>query len=202
MHKLLLPCLAISTCGVSPADGAISAKINGDSATKIVSTKLDGKPDGFATLTADQTILAREPGNRAALRDKIMTLARLGAAGLATDMSERNPGLLDQKERDSLAADGIASRIRWRSIAANAGCGRARFATLDQAIMESEAAGARALDPALTLSAVERQLARDFGLVAISGARWQRAQTLYVTHDPLGRITRVDENVAGTAKPD
>ena len=157
MHKLLLLCLAISTCGSSPGDGAIAATINGDSASKIVSTK----PDGFATLAADQTILAREPGNRAALRDKIMTLARLGAAGLATDMSERHPGLLDQKERDSLAADGIASRIRWGGIAANAGRGTARFATLDQALMESEAAGARALDPTLTLSAAERQLALD-----------------------------------------
>ena len=52
------------------------------------------------------------------------------------------------------------------------------------------------------LAITAKEIARDFGMDAISVERWQRAQTLYVTHDPLGRITRVEESVAGTAKPD
>ncbi len=79
--------------------------------------------DYFAALATYQNILAQEPGNRVARRGRIMSLARIGAPGLAVELAERSPDLLDQQERDTLAADRTAIRIRWGAIAADRGRG-------------------------------------------------------------------------------
>jgi biofilm PGA synthesis protein PgaA len=117
--------------------------------------------DFFGALAAYQTILALEPAHRGALRGKIYTLARLGTPQLAIELADGNPGVLASAERAAIAADRTAHRIRWGAIAADTGRGTARFAELDRAIAESDAAGARALDPAAALTATERQLALD-----------------------------------------
>jgi biofilm PGA synthesis protein PgaA len=117
--------------------------------------------DPYATLAANQSILSRDPRNRAALRGKIFALAALGTPQLALELAERNPGVVTDAERDSLAADRTAHRIRWGQIAADTGRGPARFDGIDRALADSEAAGARALDPAAGLTAAERQLALD-----------------------------------------
>lgn len=117
--------------------------------------------DDFGALATYQTLLALEPTQRAALRGKIQTMARLGTPQLALDLADRNPGVLDASEREAIAADITAHRIRWGAIAADSGRGSARFAELDLALADSEAAAARALDPNAALSAVERQLVLD-----------------------------------------
>ena len=117
--------------------------------------------DYFGALAAYQTILAQEPTHRAALRGKIQTLARLGTPQLAIELADRSPGVLAPNERDAIAADRTAHQIRWGAIAADTGRGPTRFATIDGALADSEAAGKRALDPAAELTATERQLALD-----------------------------------------
>ena len=135
--------------------------------------------DDFGALAAYQTILAQEPAHRTALHGKIMTLARIGAPQLAIELAARSPGTLDQQERDTLAAGSTASRIRWGAIAADTGRGTERFAILDRALADSDAAGMRALDPATELSAVERQLALDRIVALDARFRMREAVTLY-----------------------
>jgi biofilm PGA synthesis protein PgaA len=117
--------------------------------------------DYFGALAAYQTILAQEPTHRGALRGKIQTLARLGTPQLAIELADRNPGVLAPNERDAIAADRTAHQIRWGAIAAGTGRGPTRFAGIDRALAESDAAGKRALDPAAELTVTERQLALD-----------------------------------------
>jgi biofilm PGA synthesis protein PgaA len=119
------------------------------------------KRDDFAALTAYQTILAQQPTDRRALRGKILTLARLGAPQLAIELADRHPGIITPAERDAIAADRTAHQIRWGTIDANSGRGSARFAGIDRALADSERAAQRALDPSVTLTATERQLALD-----------------------------------------
>jgi biofilm PGA synthesis protein PgaA len=127
-----------------------------------VATELaNAQHDDFAALAAEQAILAQQPDNRAALHDKILTLARLGTPQLAIEIADRHPGVLSDAERDSVAADRTAHQIRWGAIAADSGRGTARFATLDLALADSEAAAALALDPQAPLGRVERQRALD-----------------------------------------
>ncbi|HTJ96974.1 MAG TPA: poly-beta-1,6 N-acetyl-D-glucosamine export porin PgaA [Rhodocyclaceae bacterium] len=117
--------------------------------------------DYFAALEAYQTILSRDPKNRQALRGKVQVLARLGTPQLALELADRNPGLLSATERESVLADQTAHQIRWGAIEADSGRGPSRFAAIDKALAQSDSAGARALDPARTLSPAERQLALD-----------------------------------------
>lgn len=141
MRRVLTICLAGIVLGAATADAA--------------------DPDYFAALAAYQEILSREPANGAALRGKIQTLARLGAPQLALELAERHPGILEPSERDAIAADRTAHRIRWGAISADTGRGPERFVDIDRALADSEAAGIRALDPAAQLTATERQLALD-----------------------------------------
>jgi biofilm PGA synthesis protein PgaA len=117
--------------------------------------------DDFGALAAWQAILVQEPSQRTALRGKVATLARLGAPPLALALADRHPGLLTSEERAAIAADQTAHQIRWGAINADTGRGPGRFAQLDRALADSDAAGARALDPATTLTTTERQLALD-----------------------------------------
>ncbi|HMI91547.1 MAG TPA: tetratricopeptide repeat protein, partial [Polyangiales bacterium] len=133
----------------------------------------------FHALADYQAILAAEPAHRGALRGKIFTLERLGAPALAAELADRTPGLVDERERAALAAGSTASKIRWGAIAADTGRGTERFATLDRALAESDAAGTRALEPAAELSPVERQLALDRVAALSARFRMQEALALY-----------------------
>ena len=115
----------------------------------------------FDALEAWQAILAADPAHRRALRGKVFLLKVMGASALAIELAERHPGLIDAKEREALAADTTASRIRWGAIDAGSVRGAERFAMLDRALAESEAAAARAMDPAAPLTAIEPQLVLD-----------------------------------------
>ena len=133
----------------------------------------------FEALAAYQQILAAHPGSRGALRGKVFTLERLGAPALAAELADRSPGLLDERERAALAAGSTAGRIRWGAIAADTGRGTERFAVLDRALADSDAAGARALDPAAVLSPIERQLALDRVVALSARFRMREAVALY-----------------------
>lgn len=117
--------------------------------------------DPFTALAAYDEILALQPANRAALRGKIRTLAGIGAPQVAITLADRSPGALSLEERDALAVDLTAQRIRWGMIAADTGRGPQRFTGIDRALADSEAAGVRALDPATELTTTERRLALD-----------------------------------------
>jgi biofilm PGA synthesis protein PgaA len=119
------------------------------------------KPDHFAELAGYQAILSRDPTNRAALRGTILTLSRLGAPHLALELADRHEGILDSGEREAMSADRTAYRIRWGAIEADSGRGLARFAGIDRALTDSESAAIQALDPAVNLTATERQLSLD-----------------------------------------
>jgi biofilm PGA synthesis protein PgaA len=120
-----------------------------------------GRTDDYSALAGFQAILARDPGNRDALRGKILMLARLGAPRLALEIADLNPGILTPQERASLAADRTAHDIRWGIIAADTGRGNARFEAIDRALADSDAAASRALDRSHDLSALDRQLVLD-----------------------------------------
>jgi biofilm PGA synthesis protein PgaA len=135
--------------------------------------------DYFAALTAYQEMLEQDSTHRGALRGKVLVLARIGAPQLAIELADRHPGTLPPAEREAIAADRTARQIRWGKIAADNGHGPARFAALDLALAESEAAGARALDPAAALSATERQLALDRVSALETRYRMREACELY-----------------------
>ncbi len=119
------------------------------------------REDDFAALAAYQSILQQQPNHRDALRGKIQTLSRLGTPQLGIEIADQNAGVLSADERAAMAADRTAHRIRWGAIAADTGRGLARFAVIDVALADSDAAGARALDRNAELNATERQLALD-----------------------------------------
>ncbi|HEY0269086.1 MAG TPA: poly-beta-1,6 N-acetyl-D-glucosamine export porin PgaA [Methyloradius sp.] len=135
--------------------------------------------DDFAALEAYESILAQQPDHRGALRGKTQTLARLGAPQLALEFADAHAGIISVTERDALAADRTAHKIRWAAITADTGVGEARFAALDLALAESDLAGARALDPNIELSPTERQLALDRISALSQRYRMKDAITLY-----------------------
>jgi biofilm PGA synthesis protein PgaA len=119
------------------------------------------KHDNFGALAAYQEILAQDATHRAALRGKIQVLVRLGTPQLAIELADRNPGLLTPDERAAIAADVTAHLIRWGTVAADTGRGPGRFAGLDLALADSDAAATRALNPTAGLSVTERELVFD-----------------------------------------
>jgi len=118
-------------------------------------------PDPMGALAAWQAVLARDPSNRSALRGRIQALDQLGASQLAIALADRNPGIVTANERAALAANRTAHGIRWGTVSADAGRGTSRFADIDLALADSDAAGGRAMDASATLTAPERQLAID-----------------------------------------
>lgn len=117
--------------------------------------------DYFGALAAYQAALVLKPTDRKALRGKVLTLAYLNAPHLAIEIAERHPGLISTDERMTIDADRTARLIRWGEISADSGRGPRRFAALDRALADSEAAAARALTPSAELTVIERRLAYD-----------------------------------------
>jgi biofilm PGA synthesis protein PgaA len=150
-------------------------------------------------LAAWQTLLAREPANRAALRGRIQTIARLGAPQLALEMAAREPAVLTPAEIEAIAADQTAQQIRWGSITADSGRGTARFAGLDRALADSEAAAARALVPANELNAVERQLVLDRIGALRERYRMRDAIALYEAMAARGAVPAYAQSGAASA---
>lgn len=87
-------------------------------------------------LNAYERILALDPGNRAASRNRILTLARLGAPHRALELAQGSPGLLTDAELMALRSDRAAVTTRWGA-AANPDA-PARFVSTDAALAQNE----------------------------------------------------------------
>jgi biofilm PGA synthesis protein PgaA len=64
-------------------------------------------------LQAIQSLLAREPGNRDALRLQVLTLDDMGASQRAWQLMQARPEEFPTYEREKIEDDRIAHRIRW-----------------------------------------------------------------------------------------
>jgi len=118
--------------------------------------------DNFRALAIYESVLASFPGHERAVQGrKVQVLSLLGAPKLALELADRHPGVATPAQREMLEADQTAHKIRWGTIAADSGRGPGRFAGLDAALADSDAAAARALDPANELNPAERQLVLD-----------------------------------------
>jgi len=135
--------------------------------------------DYFGALGAYQEMLAQSPADRTALQGKARTLARMGAPQLALEIERTHPGVLSPAEVAGLSADRTAHQVRWGRTRADQGYGPERFAELDRALAESDAAAARALAPATPLTAAERQLALDRISALRARYRMSEAVALY-----------------------
>lgn len=128
----------------------------------------------FPALAVYDRILRLSPGHREALRRRILTLDKMGAAKLALDLARRHPGLVSTDEMARLRWDSTAYLIRWGSI--YKGDETNRFDEIDRAIRQlqdnlefSERLGNEA--------AVWRQRAR-FDLMVALRARYQMTRVL------------------------
>lgn len=77
-------------------------------------------------------LLARDPGNRGARRQRILAIESMGAPELALGLARAEPGLLSPEEMQRLEGSVAAQLVRWGTIAPASEADR--FATTDRAI--------------------------------------------------------------------
>lgn len=128
-----------------------------------------------ALLTHDR-ILQLEPANRDAKRNRVFTVAQLGAPHRALELAEQSPGLLTEEELAALRGDRSAITGRWGAAADQNSPDR--FAGTDLALAQNEAllAGASA--------SARRRLQYDRALLLRNRYRMREAVAL---HDELVR---------------
>ncbi|HYM01595.1 MAG TPA: poly-beta-1,6 N-acetyl-D-glucosamine export porin PgaA [Stellaceae bacterium] len=97
----------------------------------------------YAALGADVPIdalrhadraLALEPGNRDALRLRVLAIEALNMSGVALRLARANPGLLSADEIRRLEGDSAAALVRWGPLESKSEADR--FAATDRAIAE------------------------------------------------------------------
>jgi biofilm PGA synthesis protein PgaA len=97
---------------------------------------LRARRDDAQALLVHERILALDPKNREAQRNRVFTLARLGAPHRALELTAQTPGLLSEDELFTLQGDRAAITTRWGA-AADA-TAPDRFASTDAALAENE----------------------------------------------------------------
>ncbi len=97
---------------------------------------LQARRDSVHALLIYERILVLEPGNRAALRNQIFTVARIGAPHRAVELAEQSPGVLSEDELLGLKADQAALTTRWGAAADPSAPDR--FGNTDIALAENE----------------------------------------------------------------
>jgi biofilm PGA synthesis protein PgaA len=112
--------------------------------------------DEVRALNAYERILALDPQNTEALRNRIFVLARLGAPHRALELAQQTPGLLTQAEFVQLATDRAAAEVRWGAAADSNAPDRfantdAALAEIDQLLEQLRAAGRAESDAARRL---------------------------------------------------
>jgi biofilm PGA synthesis protein PgaA len=123
------------------------------------------------SLLAYDRILALEPANREAQRDRIFTVAQLGAPHRAVELAEQSPGLLSDAELAQLRGDRAAIAARWGAAAdQNA---PDRFAGTDAALTENARLLASAAGPG------KKRLQLDRVVLLRNRYRMQEAADLY-----------------------
>lgn len=124
-----------------------------------------------------ERILVLDPGNRAAQRNRIFTVARLGAPHRALEIAQASPGVLTDDELRSLRSDRAAIAARWGAAADRDSPGR--FAATDAALAQNESLlkeAAASGDPA---TATQRRLEFDRIVLLRNRVRMQETVDLH-----------------------
>jgi biofilm PGA synthesis protein PgaA len=138
---------------------------------------LRARRDDAQALSIYERILGLDPANREAQRNRIFTLARLGAPYRALELAAQSPGLLTDDERLALKGDRAAIFTRWGAAAdSNA---PDRFANTDAALAENERLLEELRAAGRAGSAAERRLLFDRIEALRIRVRMQEAVALY-----------------------
>ncbi len=124
-----------------------------------------------------ERILALDPGNRPAQRNRVFTVARLGAPHRALELVQMSPGLLSEAELLSLRSERAAVAARWGA-AANEDAPD-RFAATDAALAQNEQLLREAASSPDADTGVRRRLQLDRIVLLRNRVRMQETRQLY-----------------------
>lgn len=97
---------------------------------------LQARRDPAHALLVYERILVLDPRNRPAIRNRIFTVARIGAPHRAVELAQQSPGALSEDELLGLKSDQAALATRWGAAADQSAPDR--FANTDVALADSE----------------------------------------------------------------
>ena len=97
---------------------------------------LQARRDPVPALLVYERILVLEPANRAAIRNRILTVGRIGAPNRAIELAQQSPGALSEDERLGLQSDQAALTTRWGAAADQSAADR--FSNTDIALADNE----------------------------------------------------------------
>lgn len=124
-----------------------------------------------------ESILVLDPGNRAAQRNRIFTVARLGAPHRAVELAQAAPGLLTEEELITLRSERAAIAARWGAAVDPDAPGR--FAATDAALAQNEQLLKETAVSGKSASATQRRLQFDRIVLLRNRVRMQEATDLY-----------------------
>jgi len=137
---------------------------------------LQARRESVHALLVYDRILELEPGNRAAMRNRIFTVARIGAPHLAVELAQQSAGVLSEDELLVLKSDQAALTTRWGAAADQSAPDR--FGNTDIALVENERL-LQELQPAKKNEAAARRLQFDRIEALRNRARMREAVALY-----------------------
>ena len=141
------------------------------------SEALRAQGDDAQGLLMQERILTLDPNNREAQRNRVFTLARLGAPHRALEIAAQSPGLLSGEELLRLRSDRAAIATRWgAAVDANA---PDRFAGTDSALADNQALLDALRADGKAGSAAERRLLFDRIEALRNRVRMREAAELY-----------------------
>ncbi len=138
---------------------------------------LQARRDPAQALLVYERILALEPRNRAALRNRIFTVSRIGAPHRALEFAQASPGLLTEDELLSLRGERAAIATRWGAAADPDAPGR--FAATDAALAQNEQLRKDAAASSNPANANQRRLQFDRIVLLRNRVRMQEAVDLH-----------------------
>jgi biofilm PGA synthesis protein PgaA len=97
---------------------------------------LQARRDPAHALLVYERILTLEPANRAAMHNRILTVARIGAPHRAIELAQQSPGVLSEDELLGLKSDQAALTARWGGAADQSAPDR--FGNTDIALADNE----------------------------------------------------------------
>ena len=97
---------------------------------------LQARRESVQALLVYERILVLDPANRAAKRNRILTVARIGAPHRAVELAQQSPDVLGEDELLGLQSDKLALTTRWGAAADPSAPDR--FANTDIALAENE----------------------------------------------------------------
>lgn len=97
---------------------------------------LQARRDSVHALLVYERILVLDPANRAAIRNRIFSVARIGAPHRAVELAQQSPGVLSEDELLGLKSDQAALTTRWGAAADQSAPDR--FSNTDIALADIE----------------------------------------------------------------